>query len=187
MKIWKLTADVNNYDSMMADDSNYDYTEVTLDGTSRADGWEPVKLKRMYGKGLPLSDFPHYYGDPIMSEKAINVLAPIIKDSVEYLPMMFDEKNYTMVNVIKVVNVVDYDKAVYKTFSDGKRILAFRKYIFRICDDLLNNDIFKLVDEPRRAPFVSDRFKKYVEDNNLTGFEFELVWDSDESTEEQEN
>lgn len=49
-----------------------------------------------------------------------------------------------------------------------------------MCDDLLNNDIFKLIDEPRRSPFVSEKFKKAVEDNNLTGFKFELVWDSEE-------
>ena len=55
----------------------------------------------------------------------------------------------------------------------------FDKYCFRMCDELLENNIFKLIDEPRRAPFVSDRFKECVEENNLTGFEFELVWDSE--------
>ena len=79
-----------------------------------------------------------------------------------------------------VLNVIDYDKAKYVKFSNGNKILAFQKYSFRMCDELLNNDIFKLVDESSRDPFVSDRFKQTVEDNHLTGFKFELVWDSGE-------
>lgn len=181
MKIWKLTADVNNYESLMAVDSDYDYYASILDGQSRIDEWEPVELKCMYGEGMPLSDFPYYYGDPVMSDKAIDVLEPLIKDSVEYLKVLFDEKSYNIVNVIKVLNVIDYEKSVYKTFADGKGILVFEKYSFRMCDELCSSDIFKLVDEPRRDPFVSDRFKKVVEDNNLTGFKFELVWDSEDS------
>ena len=183
MKIWKLWADVNNYDSLMAMDPDYDYTEITLDGHSMADKWEPVELKRMYGDGLLLSDFPHYYGDPVMSEKAINVLSPLINDSVEYLKVIFDEKNYTMLNITKVLNVIDYEKSEYKRFTSSGRIMRFIKYNFRMCDELLTSDIFKLIDEPRRNPFVSDRFKQYVEDNNLTGFEFELVWDSEAENE----
>ena len=36
-------------------------------------------------------------------------------------------------------------------------------------------------DEPRREPFVSEAFKDLVEQNNLTGFKFELVWDSEQN------
>ena len=181
MKIWKFRADVNNYDSLMAQDPNYKYTEVSLDGRSWIDEWEPVELKRMYGEGLPLSDFPHYYSNPVMSDSAIKILDPLIKDSVEYLPLVFDEKNYTMVNVTKILNVIDYEKSEYETFPDSERILMFDKYSFRICDDLLNNDLFKIIDEPKSYVFASDRFKKCVEDNGLTGFNFELVWDSEET------
>ncbi len=181
MKIWKLIADVNNYDSLMAIDPDFEKDFEALDGRQMIDEWEPIELKRMYGEGMPLSDFPYFYGRPVMSDEAINVLSPFINNSVEYLNVLFEEKKYTMVNVTKVLNVIDYEKSEYKTFSDGKKIMRFIKYNFRMCDELLENDIFKLIDEPRRAPFVSDRFKKCVEENKLTGFTFELVWDSEES------
>ena len=49
------------------------------------------------------------------------------------------------------------------------------------CDELKKHNIFKIVDEPRRGPFVSEEFKEAVEKNKLTGFKFELVWDSEQS------
>lgn len=58
--------------------------------------------------------------------------------------------------------------------------MVFEKYAF-LNNGLLDGvNIFKIVDEPRRWPFVSDIFKKTVEKNNLTGFKFKLVRDSDE-------
>lgn len=105
---------------------------------------------------------------------------------------MFDnfvpEKEFTVeeihsfdgINVINVLDAIDYEKADYKTFRDGKRIMAFRKYAF-LSSVVLNMPIFKIVDEKTRYAFVSSEFKKLVEDNGLIGFKFELVWDSEKS------
>ena len=181
MRIWKLIADVTNFDSVMPVDLDLGYESHIDEGKSMADDWKPIELQRAYTEeDLPMSDFPYFYGSPVMSDRAISVLSPIMKDAVEYLQLIFDEKEYSMVNVVRVLNVIDYDKAKYVKFSNGNKILAFQKYSFRMCDELLNNDIFKLVDESSRDPFVSDRFKQTVEDNHLTGFKFELVWDSGE-------
>ena len=76
------------------------------------------------------------------------------------------------------MDAIDYEKSVYKTFRDGKRILAFKKYAF-IPEVVMNTPIFKISDEKTRYAFVSDEFKQIVENNNLKGFKFVLVWDSD--------
>ena len=39
----------------------------------------------------------------------------------------------------------------------------------------------RIIVEKRRKAFVSDIFKNIVETNNLSGFIFKLVWDSDET------
>ena len=39
----------------------------------------------------------------------------------------------------------------------------------------------RIIDEKRRKAFASDIFKNIVETNNLSGFIFKLVWDSDET------
>ncbi len=56
--------------------------------------------------------------------------------------------------------------------------MLFTKYHF-IESVVKGKHIFKIIDEPARRPFVSDEFKKRVEENNLIGFKFELVWQSE--------
>ena len=57
--------------------------------------------------------------------------------------------------------------------------MYFEKYSFKP-EVVENVHIFKLKDSPVSTFFVSDTFKKVVEENNLTGFNFKLVWDSEE-------
>ena len=130
-------------------------------------------------KNLPLSDAPGFT-IPVFSRRALEVLRPLIKDSIEELEFQFEEAEYYGINVTAVLDVIDYSKSEYRTYSDGKRIMVFEKYVFKQCDELKEHNIFKIVDEPRRKAFVSDKFKQMVEENNLSGFKFKLVWDSEQ-------
>ena len=130
-------------------------------------------------KKLELSDAPGFT-IPVFSKRAVEILRPLIQNSIEELELQFEEAEYYGINVTTVLDVIDYSKSKYKMYSDGKRIMVFEKYAFRICNELNNNNIFKIVDEPSRWEFVSDRFKQIVEENHLSGFKFKLVWDSEE-------
>lgn len=57
-------------------------------------------------KQLALSDSPGFT-IPVFSENAIKLLYPLIVDSVEFLKLKFEEKNYYGINVIKVLDVID--------------------------------------------------------------------------------
>jgi len=129
-------------------------------------------------KKLELGDAPGFI-IPVFSKKAIEILRPLIQNSVEELELRFQEAEYYGVNVIAVLNVIDYSRSKYRMYSDGKRIMAFQRYAFKSCEELVDNNIFKIVDEPRGRAFVSDKFKQTVEENNLLGFKFKLVWDSE--------
>ena len=56
--------------------------------------------------------------------------------------------------------------------------MKFTKYAFNE-KRIKGIDLFKIKDEPLKRPFVSEKFRKRVIDNNLTGFKFELAWDSE--------
>ena len=129
-------------------------------------------------KKLELSDAPGF-NIPVFSKKALGILRPLIQNSIEELELQFQEAEYYGINVTTVLNVIDYAKSKYKMYSDGNRIMAFQKYAFRSCDELSSYNIFKIVDEPTRRAFVSDIFRQTVEKNNLSGFKFRLVWDSE--------
>ncbi len=180
MKIWQLFFEVDKYDNLVPVQS-FTVDEIqSFDGRSKKDSWRPLEIKRMEPeKKLELSDAPGY-DFPIFSKKALDLLRPLIQDSIEELEVRFEESEYCGINVTRVLDVIDYSKSKYKMFRDGKRIMRFEKYAFKICDELVNYNIFKIIDEPTRKAFVSDKFKDTVEMNRLTGFRFELVWDSEE-------
>lgn len=179
MKIWQLQFEVDKYDNLVPI-REFTVDEIqSFDGRTKKDIWKPLPVKRMEPvKKLELSDAPGFT-IPVFSKKALEILRPLIQNSVEELELQFQEAEYYGINVIAVLNVIDYSKSKYRMYSDGKRIMAFQKYAFRSCKELLNNNIFKIIDEPTRRAFVSDIFKQTVEKNNLSGFKFKLVWDSE--------
>lgn len=180
MKIWQLSFDVDGFDNLIPERELSADEIQSFDGRSKKDSWIPMKVKRMETeKGLELGDAPGFTM-PVFSKKALDVLTPIINDSVEILELILENGEYYGINVTAVLNVIDYSKSKYRTFSDGKRIMAFQKYAFIMKSELMNHEIFKIVDEPTRRAFVTDKLKKFVEDNNLAGFKFKLVWDSEE-------
>lgn len=179
MKIWHLFSDVDHYENLVPV-SEFSAEEIqAFDGRELKSSWKPLPVRRMEPqKKLELSDFPGFT-IPVFSEKAVSILDPLIKNSSEKLELVF-EKKYYGINVTTVLDVIDYEHSQYLTYKGSNRIMVFEKYAF-LNNGLLDGvNIFKIVDEPRRWPFVSDIFKKTVEKNNLTGFKFRLVWDSDE-------
>lgn len=179
MKIWQLHFELDEYDNLIPI-KEFTVDEIqSFDGRSKKGTWKPLPVKRMEPeKNLDLSDAPGFT-IPVFSRSALECLRPLIGNSVEVLELEFQEEYYG-INVTTVLDVVDYSKSQYRMFSDGKRIMAFQKYAFKECDELKNNHIFKIVEEPRRRAFVSEKFKETVEENNLTGFKFKLVWDSEQ-------
>ena len=179
MRIWKLFSEVDKYENLIPVKKLTVDQRHAFDGRKLKPSWKPLAVKRMGSPGkLELSDSPGFT-IPVFSEKAMKVLRPLISDSIEELELLFKEKEYVGVNVITVLDVIDYEKSVYKMFSDGNRIMYFEKYVFSETEELKKHHIFKIKDESVNKPFVSDEFKKVVEENGLTGFRFQLVWDSE--------
>lgn len=180
MRIWQLHFEVDKYDNLIPV-KGFSADEIqSFDGRRKKETWKPLPVKRMEPqKKLELGDAPGFT-IPVFSKKALEVLYPMIQNSVEILELQLSEEEFYGINVISVLDVIDYSKSQYRTFSDGKRIMAFQKYVFRMSEELVKNDMFKIIDERRRRAFVSDKFKQTVEENNLTGFKFKLVWDSEQ-------
>lgn len=177
MKIWKLKFEVDLYDNLIPKETFSTEEIQSFDGRSKLSNWKPIEVTRMEPeKNIQLGDAPGFFL-PVFSKKAVEILKPLIQNYVEFLPLIFEEKYY-VINVVNVLDAIDYDLSEYKTFRDGKRIMAFKKYCFKV-EAIGENHIFKIIDEKRRGAFVTDKFKSIVEKNNLNGFKFELVWDSE--------
>lgn len=179
MKIWHLNFEVDKYDNLVPEKA-FSVEEIwAFDGRKLEKSWKPLPVKRMEPqKKRKLSDAPGFT-IPVFSIEALSVLRPLMQGEIEELELLFDEHEYYGINVITVLDVIDYDKAKYIKYSDGHGIMLFTEYAFRMESDIGSHHIFKIIDEPRRGVFVSDQFRETVERHKLTGFKFRLAWDSD--------
>lgn len=182
MKIWKLGRDVDNYESLAWGDDEYDIDLnfiQSFNGTSKEKDWIPIQLKRM-SDDTEFSNTPSLSAHiPVFDKKAVDILREYLIGNAEILPIFCGDKEFFAINVISVLDCIDYETSEYKTFRDGVRIMRFIKYAF-IEEKIENVHLFKIKDEPLKSPFVSDAFRKKILDSDLKGFRFELVWDSDE-------
>lgn len=177
MKLWLLDCDVDNYENLTWK-NNISIDEVqTYDGREKSKNWKPFRVIRMYDREFSNSPglSPHI---PVFDKKAVEVLTDFVTGNAEILELDCEDGSFYAINVTKVIDCINYIESEYKTFRDGKRIMRFIKYAFDQ-SKIENEHLFKIVDEPLRRPFVSDAFRNRATKNNLTGFVFELAWDSE--------
>lgn len=177
MNIWKLGFEVDRYDNLTAEPEMGIEELQSFDGRSKKDQWIPrtfVKLEPE--KKLPLSNAPGFLAHiPIFDKKSVDLLNGYLKDAVEILPIQSKDGEFYIINVINVLDCIDYEKSMYRTFPNSDRIMAFQSYAFK--EEMLQGvNIFKIKDEPRRSAFITDDFRNCVLENKLVGFKFQLVW-----------
>ena len=183
MKIWELGRDLENYESLAWGEDEFD---IDLDfirsfnGTPKEKEWIPIQLLRMDGEG-EFSNTPGLSAHiPVFDVEAVDTLKEYLNGNAEVLPIFCEDKEFYIINVTNVVDCIDYGASEYKTFRDGVKIMRFIKYAF-IAKEIENIHIFKIKDQPLGRPFVSDEVRNKVLASKLTGFKFELVWDSEEA------
>ncbi|KRE56804.1 imm11 family protein [Paenibacillus sp. Soil750] len=173
MRVWKLGYDSNNYEGFRIADGDWTELIEKFKGIPLLHEWEPIKLE-VYEEA-PRSDSPSFIGcAPVLSASAVHQLQPLINDFVEVLPTKFDREEYFIINVLSVLNCIDYDASKIVRYRSG-RIMRFEKYEF-ISETVNRYHIFKIVDIPTQAVFVSDDFREAVQTSQLRGFTFEEVW-----------
>ena len=178
MKVWILDCDVDSFENLIISGDSCNNLLKTFNGEEKNDGWTPISVRKMYGD-REFSNTPGFAPHiPVFDNKAVSELSCMLKNEAEILPLHSEDGTFYAINVIDVLDCIDYKKSEYKTFRDGKRIMCFTKYSF-IESIIKKHNIFKIKDEPLKRPFVSDEFKNIVQSSGLIGFKFELAWESE--------
>lgn len=181
MRIWILKSNFDRYNELYPATKLDLDTILSFDGRSKADNWVPIEMKKEYiKKNLIL---PNYIPSelPIIDFEGKIVLQSLIGKNAEFLPLSYDERKCYILNVTNVIDCFDYSKGKF-TPRDNGRVHFVKEYAFRE-EEIVDTDIFKLIDFPMTTIFVTDKFRNKVIENNLTGFCFELVWDSGKKVE----
>ncbi|MDB5056270.1 MAG: hypothetical protein JWM44_4320 [Bacilli bacterium] len=179
MKIWELDSERNGYFTLTLVNFERDYPIYLKDRFIGKPNTEWVELEATtYSKGKK-SNTPYFTsGIPVFNDKAIQVLHDFIKGKVEILPLVYNEDKLYALNIINVLDCIDYMKAEVKKSRSGT-ITGFIKYAFKM-DNVENEYIFKIPELLSTKIFVTDAFRNKVIENGLKGFKFIEVWDSEE-------
>lgn len=187
MKIWKLDFDVNKYHMLtFVDRTNLLEKIEYFNGENRISNWEPIRIKKVEKRGAKGANA--FGGDiymPIVDNKVLDSISDLIYCSTEILPIIFEDDDYdkdgfSIINVTEALDCIDYEKSEWIKYDHNDEILRFTKLRFKK-DMLKGKHIFRAIGNPYSQNFVSDEFKERIEQNDLKGFEFELVWDSDDA------
>ena len=121
-------------------------------------------------------------GIVLFNQKAKDCLEGVFGDYVEFVPAKYQDDIYYIVNVLNIVDGLNYEKSEFKKTHDGKPY-AVNKFSFR-SNIVKNIPIFKVFfwkNIYSTDILVSQEVKDIVEENGLTGFSFEEVWRDDET------
>jgi hypothetical protein len=142
------------------------------------DKWGEVKV-RTHRKGKR-TDAPSFLtGMPIISRRAAEVFSEHLHEKIQILPLTHEQHEYVIVNVINVIDALDYNHAEIKRFTSGN-IQDIVTYSFH--PHVIQNElIFKIPEYPQNKIFVTDSFREIIEANKLIGFRFDLIWNSEEA------
>lgn len=125
----------------------------------------------------PLGDMPHWMtGVVLFSERAAEVLRPLIGHCGEFLPMNWAEGRLVAFNVCPLVDAIDFAACMVPREPQPKcwvaqldPPLAFKP------EAIEGRPIFK-VPQFACTPFVNETFKRRCEEAGLEGIGFERVW-----------
>jgi hypothetical protein len=97
---------------------------------------------------------------------------------VELLTLVTDNDDYKIINVTDIDNYINIETSQCEFLEYPTRIMDCEKISF-FYEKVVERHIFKTHELARCTVFVSDTFKKRVEEHHLKGFKFVEVWDSE--------
>jgi len=188
MKIYRVTLDVNNYQSFFPDDEKIWQTEtLNMDSTSKLSGWIPPKIYILKPK-LKRGNFFYFCAGGLVIDKiACEKLRSFWEMSGELLPLEYKGEEFFLFNTLECINVLDDEKTEWILGKTSGKKIRIDKYVFKE-NRMTESPIFKIPEtvkgeiltfEGMKAP--EDEFKYVVEQENLKGLIFEEIWDSSDS------
>jgi hypothetical protein len=181
--LWMIRSDADRYRSFakkkpITGQKFISLVDIFRSGEPIGERWEPIELglfpgeegKEAQEQVRPIPDFTRGVVVYAISAKARSILEPLIADQVEFLLLKTDVGLFYDMN-IKRVDCLDVSRSVVIRFKSSGRVMDIEKYAF-LWERIEGIHIFCIPELGATPIFVSDAFKKTVEENHLTGFVF---------------
>lgn len=140
--------------------------------------WKPYRVQVIAGRKGDFASSPMTYTAPLaLNSRAVSALRPYIEGPGELLPFRYRKDEYWILYLPTPVDCLDAGGTQYRT--ERREPNNIRKAAF-IPNRLSDQHIFRI---PGGFDyFITSELKRVIEQNNLTGLKFELMW-SDEGEE----
>jgi hypothetical protein len=157
-------------------------TKWRFDGTTIGKDWRPPEVYVQQPLLLKPDIWGTFAGSHVLAfgDKAADVLQLFLDQAGEQLPLYHEGRKLVLLNVTYVLNCLDARKSKY----DPDLPHMIDKYVFQ--PERLEYSLFK-IPETRMSELLaveglaapSDEFKAMVEQEGLTGLQFQKMWSSD--------
>jgi hypothetical protein len=170
--VYEYRPDVNRYRSLLpVSDSTIDRL-LTL-GEEPVEAWKAPQLRWM--GAIELSDFPSLLGHvPVVSDRALEVLGPLMGPMVDTLPIRVEGGGYSMLHVRDFPDCLDTRASRIRWFEPG-RARMIEQYVF-VPERLRGHHLFRLKERPNGLAFLSDAAMQAICNAKLIGLEQALLW-----------
>lgn len=166
----------NDFDSLeMVDPARFEVMQQ-FNGNPLRGRWVPLAVKVLPPEGQRkrrATDFPSFAAmAPVLSERAWEILRPLIEPGVEALPLLCaDTGPLYILNVINLVpDALDFASSEIDRLDDGL-IVWIHKHVLRR-RAIAGRHMFKLAEDPLGEVIVSGDFRRTVEQHGLAGLAF---------------
>lgn len=185
MKVWKLDYEYNKYESFQLVEEDRTFLEEFEDKITRGNPCNGSldNLKVHIIDGRTKGDFPILWngsGILVFSENVKKSISSLISNEVEFIPLIHNKRKIYLVNVLNIIDAIDYGNSEFKILRSGKPV-SIKKYAFSL-DKIRGENIFRVLLADKiysTETYVTSEFKNIIESNNLKGFRFIEVWDSE--------
>lgn len=179
MKIYRIWAAENIKTFKPLKDTEENHQACQFDG-SIITNWTPVQLvaKEPYKNNIEVfTDLTFVEGcTPLISPKAFEIIYPHLKDFAQFFETTTDFGNMYLVNIFNVNNCVNLEKSEVEYFKCSGRLKRIEKYIFYE-DRIKGLELFKIPEASNSFPFITEGLKNIIEENGLTGWRYELLFE----------
>ncbi|GEM_PF-1475410 len=187
MKYWLVDLDVEHYRSFTWSRTPerrqrwYYWLDRFREGGRFAEEWEPPYLRLFRGEWgeeeeearKPIPDFTHGYIDLACSQRAREVIEPLVGEDVEFLLLETEVGPYWEMNLPRLP-CLDEARAEVKRFSSSGRIMEVLRYACH-WEMIEGHHLFYVAEDWPTSRFVSDAFRRLVEGHGLTGLVFREI------------
>ena len=181
MAIWKILADSEYLGLNFADERDIRLTWAYEDGELQE--WQPFYVNYITfvtddtdERYERISNFPRISGFITCDETAKSIIEQSLYSHVDFLPLLSEtikDRRLYVFYATTVLDCLDEEQSENTRLKSGY-VVGIQRHVFK-SDCIGDVPIFKLPGDPAHAPYVNDRFKQLIEDNNLTGLKFRKV------------